>query len=246
MQGKTALITGGMGGIGTAIVQKFIENGAKVAVTYHRDPSQAILWQEEQKKLGRDVVISQADLASFESSEKMVKEVTQKLGKIDILVNNAGIAEDTTLAKMSLEQWNKVINTNLNSIFNVTRHVVPFMIENKYGRIINISSVNAQKGQFGQTNYATAKAGIHGFTKSLAYEVAKKGITVNTVSPGYVKTAMMDKIAPDVLEKIIQQIPVGRLATTIEIANLISFLALESTSYATGANFSMNGGLHMF
>ena len=246
MRGKIALVTGGMGGIGTSIVQKFIENGAKVAVTYHRDPKQAIAWQEEQKKLGREVVISQADLTNFESAATMVQDVIKKLGKIDILVNNAGVAEDTTLAKMSYEQWIKVINGDLNSVFNVTRNVLPTMIEAKYGRIINISSVNAQKGQFGQTNYSAAKAGIHGFTKALAYEVAKKGITVNTVSPGYVKTAMMDKIAPDVLDKIIQQIPLARLALPTEIADLISFLALESSAYATGANFSMNGGLHMF
>lgn len=246
MRGKNALVTGGMGGIGTAIVQKFIENGAKVAVTYHRDASQAQAWQEEQKKLGREVVISQADLTSFDSSEAMVKDVISKMGKIDILINNAGITDDATLSKMTYEQWIKVINANLNSIFNVTRHVVPNMIDNKYGRIVNISSVNAQKGQFGQTNYATTKAGIHGFTKSLAYEVIKKGITVNTVSPGYVKTSMMDKIAPDILEKIIQQIPINRLALPMEIANLISFLALESSAYITGANFAINGGLHMF
>lgn len=246
MQGKTALITGGMGGIGTAIVQKFIENGAKVAVTYHRDPKQAEEWLATQKKLGREVAISQADLTNFESAANMVQDVINKLGKIDILVNNAGITEDSTLAKMSYEQWIKVINADLNSVFNVTRHVVPKMIEAKYGRIINISSVNGQKGQFGQTNYSSAKAGIHGFTKSLAYEVAKKGITVNTISPGYVKTSMMDKIAPDILEKIIQQIPVGRLALPEEIAEIVSFLALEKSAYITGANFSVNGGLHMF
>ena len=246
MRGKTALVTGGMGGIGTAIVEKFIENGAKVAVTYHRDPAQAIAWQEEQKKLGREVVISQADISSFESATSMVQDVIKKLGKIDILINNAGIAEDTTLAKMSYEQWIKVINADLNSVFNVTRNVIPKMIEAQYGRIINISSVNAQKGQFGQTNYYTAKAGVHGFTKSLAYEVVRKKITVNTVSPGYVKTGMMDKIAPDILDKIIQQIPLGRLALPAEIANVVSFLALESSAYITGANFSINGGLHMF
>lgn len=246
MRGKTALVTGGMGGIGTSIVQKFIENGAKVAVTYHRDPSQAQAWQEEQKKLGRDIVISQADLANFESSATMVQDVIKKMGKIDILINNAGITEDAMLVKMSYEQWIKVINANLNSIFNVTRNVVPNMLENKYGRIVNISSVNAQKGQFGQTNYTTTKAGIHGFTKSLAYEVAKKGVTVNTISPGYVKTAMMDKIAPDILDKIIQQIPLNRLALPMEIANMVSFLSLESSAYITGANFSINGGLHMF
>ncbi len=246
MKGKIALVTGGMGGIGTTIAQQLSQRGAVVAVTYHRDPAQAVIWQEEQKKVGYDFTIVQSDISNFESAARMVEEVIKKLGKIDILVNNAGIAEDTTLAKMSLEQWTKVINADLNSLFNVTRHVVPKMIEEKYGRIINISSVNAQKGQFGQTNYTAAKAGVHGFTKSLAYEVAKKGITVNTISPGYVKTGMMDKIAPDVLLKIIEQIPVGRLALPAEIASLVSFLVSETSSYITGANFAINGGLHMF
>lgn len=246
MQGKIALVTGGMGGIGTTTAQQLAQRGAIVAVTYHRDPKLAISWQEEQKKVGYDFTIVQSDITNFESAGSMVNEVIQKLGKIDILVNNAGIADDASLAKMSLEQWTKVINSDLNSLFNVTRHVVPKMIEAKYGRIINISSVNAQKGQFGQTNYTAAKAGVHGFTKSLAYEVAKKGITVNTVSPGYVKTAMMDKIAPDILIKIIEQIPVGRLALPIEVASLVGMLAAETSAYITGANFAINGGLHMF
>lgn len=245
MKGKIALVTGGMGGIGTTIAQQLSQRGALVAVTYHRDPSQAVSWQEEQKKLGYDFNIIQADITNFDSSAGMVVEVIKKMGKIDILVNNAGIAEDSTLAKMSLEQWNKVINSDLNSLFNVTRNVLPIMLESKYGRIVNISSVNAQKGQFGQTNYTAAKAGVHGFTKSLAYEVAKKGITVNTISPGYVKTGMMDKIAPDILMKIIEQIPVGRLALPAEVASLVSFLVSETSAYITGANFAINGGLHM-
>jgi acetoacetyl-CoA reductase len=245
MKGKIALVTGGMGGIGTTIAQQLSQRGALVAVTYHRDPSQAASWQEEQKKLGYDFSIIQADITNFDSSVGMVTEVVKKMGKIDILVNNAGIAEDSTLAKMSLEQWIKVINSDLNSLFNVTRNVLPIMIESKYGRIVNISSVNAQKGQFGQTNYTAAKAGVHGFTKSLAYEVAKKGITVNTISPGYVKTGMMDKIAPDILLKIIEQIPVGRLALPAEVASLVSFLVSETSAYITGANFAINGGLHM-
>ena len=246
MKGKIALVTGGMGGIGTTIAQQLAQRGATVVVTYHRDPKLAVSWQEEQKKLGYEFLITQSDISNFESAAAMAMDVIQKQGKIDILVNNAGIAEDTTLAKMSLEQWTKVINADLNSLFNVTRNIISKMIEVKYGRIINISSVNAQNGQFGQTNYTAAKAGIHGFTKSLAYEVAKKGITVNTVSPGYVKTAMMDKIAPDILAKIIEQIPAGRLALPAEIASMVSFLASETSAYITGANFAINGGLHMF
>ena len=246
MQGKIALVTGGMGGIGTATAQQLAQKGAVVLVAYHRDRNAAVSWQEEQKKLGFDFTIVQGDITNFESASAMVAEALKKLGKIDILVNNAGIIQDTSLAKMSYEQWIKVIDADLNSLFNVTRNVLPKMLESQYGRIINISSVNAQKGQFGQTNYTAAKAGVHGFTKSLAHEVAKKGITVNTVSPGYVKTAMMDNIAPEILDKIIQQIPVGRLALPLEIANMVCFLAAETSAYITGANFSINGGLHMF
>lgn len=245
MQGKVALVTGGMGGIGTTIAQQLAHNGATVIVTYHRDLKLAEEWQTEQKQAGYDFSIVQADITSFDSVANMMKSVTSKFSNLDILINNAGIVDDSSLAKMSLEQWNKVINADLNSLFNVTRHVLPIMIEKKYGRIVNISSVNAQKGQFGQTNYTAAKAGVHGFTKSLAYEVAKKGITVNTVSPGYVKTSMMEKIAPDILSKIIEQIPVGRLAMPNEIASLVSFLVTESSGYITGANFAINGGLHM-
>lgn len=245
MQGKVALVTGGMGGIGTTIAQQLAHNGTTVIVTYHRDQKLAEQWQAEQKQLGNNFSIVQADITNFDSVANMFKNVTAQFSKVDILVNNAGIVDDSSLAKMSLEQWNKVINADLNSLFNVTRHIIPLMLENKYGRIVNISSVNAQKGQFGQTNYTAAKAGVHGFTKSLAYEVAKKGITVNTVSPGYVKTSMMDKISPDILSKIIEQIPVGRLAAPNEIANLVSFLVSESSGYITGANFAINGGLHM-
>ena len=245
MQGKIALVTGGMGGIGTTIAQQLAQNGAIVVVTYHRDQKLAEQWQAEQKKLGYNFSIVQADITSFDSSAAMVKNVITQFSNVDILLNNAGIVDDSSLAKMSLEQWNKVINADLNSLFNVTRHVIPLMIEKKYGRIVNISSVNAQKGQFGQSNYTAAKAGVHGFTKSLAYEVAKKGITVNTVSPGYVKTSMMDKITPEILAKIVEQIPVGRLAMPDEIANLVKFLVSESSAYITGANFAINGGLHM-
>lgn len=245
MQGKIALVTGGMGGIGTTIAQQLAQKGAIVAVTYHREAALADKWQEEQKQFGYNFTTVQGDLTDFGSSTTMIKTLIDKLGTIDILINNAGIVDDSSLAKMSLEQWQKVINADLNSLFNVTRNVIPIMLEKKYGRIVNISSVNAQKGQFGQTNYTAAKAGVHGFTKSLAYEVARKGITVNTVSPGYVKTSMMDKISPDVLAKIVEQIPVGRLAIPNEIASLVSFLVAETSAYITGANLAINGGLHM-
>lgn len=246
MQGKIGLVTGGMGGIGTTIAQQLAKNGVIVIVTYHRDPKLAEKWQKEQKELGYNFYIEQADITIFDDTVNMVKNIVAKFGSIDLLINNAGIVDDSSLAKMSLEQWNRVINADLNSLFNVTKNVIPIMLEKKYGRIINISSVNAQKGQFGQSNYCAAKAGVHGFTKALAYEVAKKGITVNTVSPGYVKTSMMDKIAPDILSKIIEQIPVGRLAMPTEIANLVVFLISDLSGYITGANFAINGGLHMF
>ena len=167
------------------------------------------------------------------------------VGDVDILVNNAGITRDTTFAKMSLEQWRSVLDTNLNSLFNVTKQVVDGMITKKWGRIINISSVNGQKGQFGQTNYSTAKAGIHGFSMSLAQELATKGITVNTVSPGYIGTEMVKKIRPDVLEKIVNTIPIKRLGNTEEIASIVAWLCSDDGGFATGADFSLNGGLHM-
>lgn len=186
------------------------------------------------------------NIGEFASTQTMVKELLEQLGKIDILVNNAGVTDDTTLMKMSSDQWHKVINTNLNGVFNVTRNVLDNMIQAQYGRIINISSINGQKGQFGQTNYCAAKAGIHGFTKALAHEMAKKGITVNTVSPGYVKTPMVEKLPNTILDNIIKLIPIGRLAEPNEVARVVGFLASEESSYITGSNFSINGGQHMY
>lgn len=248
MKGKTAVVTGGMGGIGTAIAKHFANQGVRVAVTYHKggDHERANDWVQEQKSQGYDFKICYADIIDFDSTQKMVKDLLQELGSIDILVNNAGITEDTTLMKMSAEQWYKVINTNLNGVFNVTRHVLESMIKSNFGRIINISSINGQKGQFGQTNYCAAKAGIHGFTKALAQEVARKGITVNTVSPGYVKTSMVEKLPEAVLDSIVKQIPVGRLAAPEEVARVVGFLAGHESSYITGSNFSINGGQHMY
>lgn len=248
MQGQTALVTGGMGGIGTKIAQQLARQGAKVAVTYNKkgDHAWATAWQLEQKKLGYNFEISYADISEFELAQKMVSDIEQKLGKIDVLVNNAGITEDVSLLKMLPEQWHKVINANLNSLYNVTRNVLNKMIEQKYGRIINISSINGQKGQFGQTNYCASKAGMHGFTKALAQEVAKKGVTVNTVSPGYVKTPMVEKMSPEILDSIIKQIPIGRLAEPEEVARMVAFLASKESAYITGSNFSINGGQHMY
>lgn len=248
MHGKIALVTGGMGGIGTAIAQHLSYQGTKVAITYNKngDHEHASAWQKEQKKQGFEFSIHYADIGNYNAVTNMVEEVIAQYGRIDILVNNAGITEDITLLKMTPEQWDKVINTNLNGTFNVTRNVIASMIDNQYGRIINISSINGQKGQFGQTNYCATKAGIHGFTKALAYEVAKKGITVNTVSPGHVKTPMLEDIPPEILDKIIAQIPIGRLAEPSEVARVVGFLASKETGYITGSNFSINGGQHMY
>ncbi len=248
MKHKAVLVTGGMGGIGTAIAQHFASMGAIVAVSYNKggDHILAEHWQQCQKELGYKFIVSYGDISDFNSTVKMVDTVIEQLGKIDILVNNAGVTRDATLTKMSPEQWHHVINTNLNGLYNVTRHVIPKMIEHQFGRIINISSINGQKGQFGQTNYCAAKAAMHGFTKALAYEVAKKGITVNTVSPGHVKTPMLEDIPAQILDKIIQQIPVGRLAEPSEVAKVVAFLAEESSGYITGSNFSINGGQHMY
>lgn len=247
MTNDTALVTGGMGTIGTVIAQHLFSAGAQVAVTYNKkgNHEQAKEWQAQQEKLGYKFLMFYVDVSNFESAKKMVNEVLESFGKINILVNNAGITNDTTLIKMSPDQWYGVINNNLNSLFNVTHNVLNSMITNQYGRIVNISSINGQKGQFGQTNYCAAKAGVLGFTRALAYEVAKKGITVNTISPGYVHGAMVDSMPSHILESIISQIPVGRLAEPQEIARVVEFLASRASGYITGSNFSINGGQYM-
>ena len=241
---KIAYVTGGMGGIGTAICRKLYSFGFIVVAGCgpNRDFNN---WLAKQQSDGYDFFHSVGNVSDWESTQLAFEQVRKSIGEVDILVNNAGITKDTTFAKMSIEQWQAVIDTNLNSLFNVTKQVVDGMIAKKWGRIINISSVNGQKGQFGQTNYATAKAGIHGFSMSLAQELATKGITVNTVSPGYIGTEMVKKIRPDVLEKIVNTIPVKRLGETKEIASIVAWLCSEDGSFATGADFSLNGGLHM-
>ena len=247
MNNKTALVTGGMGGIGTAICQHLVAQGSKVIASYNRggDHEAARLWREEQLKNGYDIAIRYVDVADFHSCEKMIKDIDAEFDGIDILVNNAGITRDVQLYKMDQEQWQTVLRTNLDSIFNVTRHVINGMIARGYGRIINISSINGQKGQFGQTNYSAAKAGIHGFTKSLAQEVARKGITVNTISPGYIATSMVMSVADEIREKIIAQIPVGRLGKPEEVARATAFLAAESSGFITGSNLTINGGQYL-
>ncbi|CAM5217496.1 Acetoacetyl-CoA reductase OS=Castellaniella defragrans OX=75697 GN=HNR28_003206 PE=3 SV=1 [Castellaniella defragrans] len=202
-------------------------------------------WLDEQSALGYKFNASVGNVANWESTVETFVKVKEHFGPIDVLVNNAGITRDGTLRKMTLDDWRSVIDTNLNSLFNVTKQVIDDMVERQWGRIINISSVNGQKGQFGQTNYSTAKAGIHGFTMALAQEVASRGVTVNTVSPGYIGTDMVRAIRPDVLEKIVATIPVKRLGTPEEIGSIVAWLASDDAGFATGADFSLNGGLHM-
>jgi acetoacetyl-CoA reductase len=195
--------------------------------------------------LGAQAVGFVLDVTQRDMVDAVVAKVMDQFGRIDVLVNNAGITRDTVFRKMTPEDWRAVIDTNLNSLFNVTKQVIDGMVEAGWGRVISISSVNGQKGQFGQSNYATAKAGIHGFTMSLAQETAAKGVTVNTVSPGYIGTDMVTAIREDVLEKIINTIPVKRLGTPDEIASIVSWIASDEGGFATGADFSLNGGLHM-
>jgi acetoacetyl-CoA reductase len=198
------------------------------------------------KKDGFTIELFFGDVSDYESSGKMIAEINAKYGHIDTLVNNAGITRDGRLINMKPEDWHAVINTNLNSVFNCTRQVIQGMIDRNFGRVINISSVNGQRGQFGQTNYSAAKAGMHGFTKSLAMEVAKYGVTVNTISPGYIATDMVMAVPEKVLNQIVAQVPMGRLGGTHEVAQLVSFLASEETSFITGANYSINGGQHVY
>lgn len=244
MNQKIAYVTGGMGGIGTAICQRLVKDGHKVVAGCgpSRDYEK---WLAEQKNLGFDFYASVGNVGDWNSTVQAFTKVKAEHGPVDILVNNAGITRDGQFRKMTVEQWREVIDTNLNSMFNVTKQVIEDMLERGWGRIINISSVNGQKGQFGQTNYSTAKAGLHGFTMALAQEVASKGVTVNTVSPGYIGTDMVKAMRADVLEKIVASVPAKRLGTPAEIGSIVSWLASEESAYATGADFSLNGGLHM-
>ena len=244
MAQKVAYVTGGMGGIGTGICQRLAKDGYKVIAGC--GPSRDhVKWIDEQKALGFTFHASVGNVADWESTVQAFTKAKHEHGPIDILVNNAGITKDRMFLKMTPEDWHAVIDTNLNSMFNVTKHVVPDMVERGWGRIIQISSVNGEKGQAGQTNYSAAKAGMHGFTMALAQELAAKGVTVNTVSPGYIGTDMVRAIKPEVLEKIVATIPVKRLGTPDEIASVVAWLAGPDSGFTTGADFSCNGGLHM-
>ena len=241
---KVAYVTGGMGGIGTAICQRLFKDGFKVIAGCGPTRDHA-KWVAEQKALGYTFYASVGNVSNWDSTVEAFDKAKAEHGSIDVLVNNAGITRDRMFLKMTREDWDAVIETNLNSLFNVTKQVVGDMVEKGWGRIINISSVNGEKGQAGQTNYSAAKAGMHGFTMALAQELAAKGVTVNTVSPGYIGTDMVKAIRPEVLEKIIATVPLKRLGEPREIASIVAWLASEDGSYSTGADFSVNGGLHM-
>lgn len=243
---RVALVTGGTGGIGTEICKRLAQSGRQVVAGYlPAEEVSAKQWQLARREEGFDIALAAGDVASFESSGRMVREVRERFGRIDILVNCAGITRDKTLRKMDPEQWNAVLTTNLDSVFNVTRHVVEGMIEQGFGRIVNISSVNGQKGMFGQTNYSAAKAGVHGFSMALAQEVASKGVTVNTVSPGYVETRMTQAVPEEIRNTIVAGIPLGRMARPAEIAHAVAFLSADESGYITGINLPVNGGMYM-
>ncbi|MFN4325096.1 MAG: acetoacetyl-CoA reductase [Azonexus sp.] len=244
---RVALITGGMGGLGEAICIKMAALGYKVVTTYSPGNTKVADWLKNMNNMGYGFKAYPCDVTDFESAKACVDAVTREVGPVDVLVNNAGITRDMTFKKMTKADWDAVMRTNLDSVFNMTKQVMDGMVERKWGRVINVSSVNGQKGAFGQTNYSAAKAGMHGFTKALALEVAKQGVTVNTISPGYIGTKMVTAIPQEILDsKILPQIPVNRLGKPEEIAGLVAYLASDEAAFVTGANISINGGQHMF
>jgi acetoacetyl-CoA reductase len=243
---RTAVITGGMGGLGDSISIKMRAAGYRVAVTHSPGNTKAKDWLADHKAAGREFSAFPVDVADFDSCKECIDRITTEVGPVDILVNNAGITRDTTFKKMTKGDWDAVVRTNLDSVFNMTKQVMDGMVDRGWGRVVNVSSVNGSKGAFGQTNYSAAKAGMHGFTKALALEVARKGVTVNTISPGYIGTKMVTAIPKEVLDsKILPQIPLSRLGKPEEIAGLIIYLCSDEAAFVTGANIAINGGQHM-
>jgi acetoacetyl-CoA reductase len=243
---RVALVTGGMGGLGEAICIKLAALGDTVVTTYSPSNTKAREWLQTMRSRGLDFYAYACDVTDWESCQACVRKVTAEIGPVDVLVNNAGITRDMTFKRMDKINWDAVMHANLDSCFNMAKQVCDGMVERGWGRVINISSVNGQKGAFGQTNYSAAKAGMHGFTKALALEVARKGVTVNTISPGYIGTKMVNAIPKEVLDsKIIPQIPLGRLGKPEEVAGLVAYLASEEAAFVTGANIAINGGQHM-
>jgi acetoacetyl-CoA reductase len=247
MAQRIAVVTGGMGGLGEAICIKLGKMGYLVIATYSPGNRKHADWVAEMKRNGYEFRAAAADVADFESCQTAAARIEKDIGPIDVVVNNAGITRDMTFKKMDKPAWDTVLRTNLDSVFNMTKSVIDGMADRGWGRIINVSSVNGQKGAFGQTNYSAAKAGMHGFTKALALEYARKGVTVNTISPGYIGTQMVMAIPKEILDsKIIPQIPVGRLGKPEEIAGLVAYLCSEEAAFVTGANIAINGGQHMY
>ena len=245
MSKKVALVTGAMGGLGTAICEAFAKDGMTVVANCLPGYEQKDSWLSAQKDKGYDFHVAEGDVSDYESCKTMIDRIESEIGPIDVLVNNAGITRDKFFPKMETGQWQAVINTNLNSLFNVTHHISPKMAERGWGRIINISSVNGVKGQAGQTNYSTAKAGVLGFTKALAQELATKGVTVNAIAPGYIATDMVMAIREDVRQAITDTVPMKRLGKPEEIGGLCAYLASDMAGYITGSTVNINGGLHM-
>ncbi|KUE86992.1 beta-ketoacyl-ACP reductase [Cupriavidus necator] len=243
---RIALVTGGMGGLGEAIAMRLLADGARVVVTHSVHNDHVAQWLGTQRSAGREFTAFPVDVTDFASCQRCVSQVRSELGDVDILINNAGVTRDRTLRKMDKADWDFVLRTDLDSLFHMTRPLVEPMLARGWGRIVNISSVNASRGAFGQTNYAAAKAGVHGFTKALALELARKGITVNTVSPGYLDTHMVTDMPAEILERdVLPTIPVGRLGKPAEVAALISYLCSDDGAFVTGANFAINGGQHL-
>jgi acetoacetyl-CoA reductase len=235
-----------MGGLGEAICGKLSAMGDKVVATYSPGNTKSAQWLEEMKRQGHQFFAVEVDVSDYDSCQRAVKQIESEFGPVDVLVNNAGITRDMTFRKMDKAAWDAVTKTNLDSVFNMTKPVIDGMADRGWGRIINVSSVNGQKGAFGQTNYSAAKAGMHGFTKALALEYARKGVTVNTISPGYIGTKMVLAIPKDILDsKIVPQIPIGRLGKPEEVAGLVAYLCSEEAAFVTGANIAINGGQHM-
>jgi acetoacetyl-CoA reductase len=246
MSERIAVITGGTGGLGVTISTKLHDRGYLVVVTHSANNTKIDETISELKSRGYNFRAFGVDVADFDSCRRCVEQIQKEVGPVDILINNAGITRDMTFRKMGKVDWDAVMDTNLDSVFNMTKPVCEGMVERGWGRIINVSSVNGSKGAFGQTNYAAAKAGMHGFTKALALEVARKGVTVNTISPGYIGTKMVTSIPKEVLDtKILPQIPVGRLGKPEEVAGLIIYLCSDEAAFVTGANIAINGGQHM-
>jgi acetoacetyl-CoA reductase len=244
---KVALVTGGMGGLGTAICRRLQAEGFRVAATYSPGNATPDAWLAAQRDEGYRFTAYRVDVTDYGDCEWMMQKLLAELGRLDVLVNNAGITRDRSLRKMTLEDWQGVLRADLDSVFNMSKQAIEPMMTQRWGRIINISSVNGQQGAFGQTNYSAAKAGMHGFTKALALEMARHGVTVNTVSPGYLRTKMVEAVPAEVMnDKILPQIPMGRLGEPDEIAGLVAYLVSEDAGFMTGANLAINGGQHMY